>query len=298
MKDVRVVEVFKSLQGGGNPAPIVVDAQGLEAADMVSIAKAYGHESGFVFPTSGIGNNDYRFRFFVPQHEMSMCGHATIGTVWLLHTLGKLKHRELTIETLSGMVTARIVGNTGDHPFIEISQPLGSVEPIAQSELRERIIEAVGLRAEDVLDLPILNAATSRVKTLIPVINPERLDAARPDPDRIEALCEVLDSTGLYLFCAHPGVERQFDSRQFPRASGYPEDAATGIAATALAFGLLEYGLITVSKRPILIHQGRAMGRPSDIYVRFDLDESGAPQGCFVGGYSALAEEQRPDVDI
>jgi PhzF family phenazine biosynthesis protein len=142
--------------------------------------------------------------------------------------------------------------------------------------------------------LPILNAATSRVKTLIPVKSPERLDAAHPDSSRIEALCEALDSTGFYLFCPHPGEPRRFDSRQFPKASGYPEDAATGIAATALAFGLLEYGLVEASATPVLIHQGRAMGRPSDIHVRFDLGQHDTPTGCFVGGYSAFADHQQP----
>jgi PhzF family phenazine biosynthesis protein len=294
MKDVRVVEVFKSSQGGGNPAPIVIDAEGLDAEQMTAIARAYGHESGFVFPAGERTSSDYQFRFFVPLHEMSMCGHATIGTVWLLHTLGKLKNYQLLIDTISGTVTAQVHDTAGEPPFIEISQPVGVIEPLSKPELREQIIRAIGLDAEDILDLPFLNAATSRVKTLIPVKTPERLDAARPDSARIEALCEALDSTGFYLFCPHPGAPRQFDSRQFPKASGYPEDAATGIAATALAFGLLNYGLIESSTEPVLIHQGRAMGRPSDIYVRFDLDQTNTPRGCFVGGYSAFADNQTP----
>jgi len=292
MNSVRVVEVFKSSQGGGNPAPIVIDADGLEADQMMSIARAYGHESGFVLPAAS--DDDYRFRFFVPLHEMSMCGHATIGTVWLLHTLGKLSSRKLSIETLSGSVMAQIHGEEGEQSFIEISQPAGVVSPMNNPELRDQIIQAIGLKPEDILDLPFLNAVTSRVKTLIPVKNPERLDAARPDSARIEALCEELDSTGLYLFCPRPGVAKQFDSRQFPKASGYPEDAATGIAATALLFGLLEYGMIAPDASSILVHQGRAMGRPSDIYVRFDQRDTDVLSGCFVGGYSAFAEDQVP----
>lgn len=292
MYDVRVVEVFKSSQGGGNPAPIVIDAAALDAAQMMSIAQAYGHESGFVLPARS--GNDYRFRFFVPRHEMSMCGHATIGTVWLLHSLGKLPGRNLSIETLSGEVSVQIQGEEGQPPFIEISQPVGVVSPIGKPQLREQIIQAIGLAPEDILDLPFLNSATSRIKTLIPVKSPERLDAAFPDSARIEALCEALDSTGFYLFCANPDTARQFDSRQFPKASGYPEDAATGIAATALAFGLLAYAMIEPDAASLLIHQGRAMGRPSDIHVRFDLDHTGTPRGCFVGGYSAFAEQQSP----
>lgn len=295
MKDVRVVEVFKSIQGGGNPAPIVVDAQGMSAEQMTAIARAYGHESGFAFAAQN--GNDYRLRFFVPLHEMSMCGHATIGTVWLLHSLGLLQRRQLSIETLSGTVSAFVHDNRdhGEHgPFIEISQPRGVVTPLDKPHLREQIIDAIGLTPDDLLDLPILNASTSRAKTLIPVRDPQRLDAARPDSARIEALCEALDSTGFYPFCPHPGSPRQFDSRQFPKASGYPEDAATGIAATALAFGLLEYGLIEADARPVLIHQGRAMGCPSDIHVRFELDQADGPVACFVGGYSAFAQDQQP----
>ncbi|QXI25971.1 PhzF family phenazine biosynthesis protein [Pseudomonas vanderleydeniana] len=297
MRDVQVVEVFKSASGGGNPAPIAVDAEGLTAEQMTAIARRYGHESGFAFHPEQAADNDYRFRFFVPLHEMSMCGHATIGTVWLLHKLGRLQRERLSIETLSGTVTAHVQGLESQDPFIEISQPVGTVEPLSRPELREEIIEAIGLRAEDILDLPLLNAATSRVKTLIPVRNPALLDAARPDSARIEALCELIDSTGFYLFCPRPGIERQFDSRQFPKASGYPEDAATGIAATALAFGLLQYGLIENGERSILVHQGRAMGRPSDIHVRFELDGQGQPNGCFVGGYSAFATWQQPEAD-
>ncbi|WP_248796294.1 PhzF family phenazine biosynthesis protein [Pseudomonas sp. MWU13-2105] len=295
MSDVQVVEVFKSKQGGGNPAPIAVDADGLSAGQMTAIARAYGHESGFAFTPLDQASHDYHFRFFVPLHEMSMCGHATIGTVWLLQQLGKLDRRQLSIQTQSGTVTAHIRGNPGDDAFIEISQPAGVVSRVDDAEIRARIIEAIGLQPDDLLDLPFLNAATSRVKTLVPVKTPALLDAAHPDSPRIKDLCEQIDSTGLYLFCPRPDIARQFDSRQFPKASGYPEDAATGIAATALAFGLLEYGMIEADEQPILVHQGRAMGRPSDIYVRLDLDAGSAqPIGCYVGGYSALAAGQQP----
>jgi len=39
----------------------------------------------------------------------------------------------------------------------------------------------------------------------------------------------------------------------------YPEDAATGIAAAALSFGLLESGLVEAGDRRIRVRQGRAM---------------------------------------
>jgi len=63
--------------------------------------------------------------------------------------------------------------------------------------------------------------------------------------------------------------------RQFPRASGYPEDPATGIAAAALAVSL--YASATQTEEEHLmykIHQGSAMNKPSLIMVEnIELDD-------------------------
>ena len=96
-------------------------------------------------------------------------------------------------------------------------------------------------------------------------------------------MCAQIGSTGLYPY-ALSGPHR-FDARQFPRASGYPEDAATGIAAAALAFGLLRLGLVAADGPGLHVRQGRAMGRPSRIAVRFRPEG-----GCWVGGPAALGD--------
>jgi len=296
MPHVEVVNVFTSSSGGGNPAPIVIQADGLAEAEMLAIAKSYGHESGFVFAPDHADLNDFHFRFFVPRHEMSMCGHATIGALWLLARHGKLSANRLSIQTMSGTVMACLEQRPDGSTAIEISQPSGTVAAIPHPQLRDDILHAMGLRADDALDLPFLNASTSRVKTLIPLKSPAVLDAARPDSAAIEKLCEEIGSTGLYPFAVDANRSRTFDARQFPKSSGYPEDAATGIAAAALTFGLLHYGMIALDATPVLIHQGRAMGQPSDIFVRFDLasELSSQPVGCFVGGTVALAENVQP----
>jgi PhzF family phenazine biosynthesis protein len=134
------------------------------------------------------------------------------------------------------------------------------------------------------MPLPIRNAWTSRVKTLIPLKSTAILNALQPDFARMESLCERIGSTGLYPFAVSDPQAQIFEARQFPKSSGYPEDAATGIAAAALAFGLLEDGLIVAGNRPILVRQGRAMGRPSEIRVRFRTGEDGAVCGCWLGG--------------
>lgn len=127
---LQFVRVFAAGPAGGNPAPIVVDATGMSDADMQEVARSYGHESGFVFPPAPGSDCDFEFRFWVPNHEMSMCGHATVGAVWLLERLGGLKRDRLAIHTKSGRVEARIRRSAGLDARVEVSQPAGIVEPV------------------------------------------------------------------------------------------------------------------------------------------------------------------------
>jgi PhzF family phenazine biosynthesis protein len=269
---VQLVHVFPAEPGGGNPAPIVVDADGLSDHDMQAVTRSSGHESSFVLSAPPGADHDFELRFWVPNHEMSMCGHATVGTVWLLGQLGRLPRDEVRILTRSGTVTARVTGDGA-----EVTQPSGLLEPIAD-EAVPAILDTLGITAADLAPYPIRNARTSRVKTLVPVADVSVLDGLRPDFDRVREACELVASTGLYPYVPSDPPGQVFDARQFPRSSGYPEDAATGVAAAALAFGLLDNGLVE-HDRPVRVRQGRAMGRPSEIIVRFD-----ALDGVWLGG--------------
>ncbi len=292
MDDAVLVNVFAAEPAGGSPTPIVADASGYDADRMLAIARRYGHECAFVFPPQDPAAADFRFRFFVPRQEMNMCGHATLGTIWLLRRLEKLRQTEARIETLSGLVRGIVQRADSPEEYVEISQPAGTVQEIKDPAAREMILDVLGLRAADLLPLPILNAATSRMKTLIPLRSVEVLDALRPKFAHMESVCTALNSTGLYPFAISDMSAHRFDARQFPKASGFPEDIATGVAATALAFGLVAYDLISFTTERITVRQGRAMGRPSQIFVRFDVPASAArPRGCFFGGQMLMGPE-------
>lgn len=284
VQPIELVSVFAAGPGGGNPAPIVVDADGMSDAQMQAVAQRYGHETGFVLSAPSGSGCDYEFRFWVPNHEMSMCGHATVGAVWLLHQSGRLQHDRLTVQTRSGRVEVRIDTSVSGHAAVEISQPAGRLEPLPDPQgSHDEILDVLGITDAQLAPWPIQNACTSRVKTLIPLASSADLDALQPRFDRIEALCARIGSTGLYPYATFDAAQQIFDARQFPRASGYPEDAATGIAASALSFGLLANGMVEATGRTITIRQGRAMKRPSQIAVRFNIDD-GRPNGCWLGG--------------
>lgn len=272
-EQVFTVNVFGNGPGGGNPAPIVVDARQLDGEMMRQVAARHGHESAFVLP--GRDGCDYQFRFFVPNHEMEMCGHATLGTVWLLDSLGELPKRTVSIATLSGPVQARVEDGQAS-----VSQPRGRSTGIDDPDA---VLEVLGLRPSDLLDYPVLNAATSRVKTLVPLRSAGILNGLQPDLVRIEALCDAIGSTGLYPFAPVDAAAGVFAARQFPRSSGYPEDAATGIAASALAWSAWDLGL--TSQPRVVIRQGEAMGRPSRIAIERDGEL------CWLSGRAELMGE-------
>lgn len=271
--DVHIVRVFPNGPGGGNPAPIILDADDLTAEQMRRVAAHYGHESGFVLlPRQG---GDLRMQYFVPNQEMEMCGHATIGALWTLRRLGRLIESKMRIETQSGIVSARVPASGP----ISISQPSGKVQPVDPS-MQEIIFAALGVGSEHASGR-ILNARTSRTKTLVEIVSVNALNKLSPTPFAVKTACESINSTGLYPFAVaeERGVVH---ARQFPRNSGYPEDAATGIAAAALAFGMLELGL-TEPNAEIEVRQGEAMGKPSSISVFLE----GVQTPCWIAGECA-----------
>ena len=133
------------------------------------------------------------------------------------------------------------------------------------------------------------NSSILRPKTLVHVPSLKALNegvlAPSIENDNFRTACDTIDSTGLYLYS-----ERQRNSgdkddiqsntsnwecRQFPRASGYPEDPATGIAAAALALSLehrrrlLQSSISSnKSEHSYNMYQGAAMGKPSLIMVK------------------------------
>lgn len=91
MKEIQVFhyDAFSTKPNMGNPAGLVIDAEGLTNDEMQLIAKKVGfNETSFVLPSNVA---DIRIRYFTPGHEMNLCGHVTVGTIFALHERGLLK---------------------------------------------------------------------------------------------------------------------------------------------------------------------------------------------------------------
>lgn len=271
---------------GGNPTSIFLNADDLSSEEMQSLTKESGHECGFVL--SGTTNNeshsDFTMRYWVPNYEMEMCGHATVGAVWIMDQLGLLPRTErISISTKSGMVEAR-VDREGLEPRVFVSQPTGSVEDISDAHVLE-IMSCLGITKEELAPgYKVQNARTSRTKTLVPLKDRGILNNLKIDSNSVSQICEKINSTGLYPYAVIDAENQIVEARQFPKSAGYPEDPATGIAAAALSFGLLDDGILSIgTTKPLVVRQGWAMGKPSEIQVQFGLHE-GNVDGCWISG--------------
>jgi trans-2,3-dihydro-3-hydroxyanthranilate isomerase len=290
---VAGIRVFVNGPGGGNPVPLVRHAKGMTTADMQAVARRHGHESAFVFAPNEPGI-DWKFRFFVPNHEMEMCGHATVGALWALREWGEWTTPTARIRTLSGLVDA-----WWDAPRarVWISQPKVRLSAV-DAHFGQRVWQVLSPGQEHrhqhqqvaERDPPVINAATSRVKTLVRMPGIAALDALVPLSGHVEAACAAIDSTGLYPYAVEAGAGGApvVAARQFPRSSGYPEDAATGIAAAALWGYLSSTDAIPVGTpdAPVVtsIRQGEAMGSPSAIDLQARFGAHGEVVGCWLGG--------------
>ena len=80
----KQVDVFSKVPFMGNPLAVVLDADGLDDAQMQAIARWTGlSETTFVLAPRDPAA-DYRVRIFSPETEFPFAGHPTLGTAHAL----------------------------------------------------------------------------------------------------------------------------------------------------------------------------------------------------------------------
>ena len=296
MPRVTVVDVFTHAGTGGNPCPVVSDARALDAEAMRGVARRYGHESGFALPADDPAH-DLHLRFFVPNHEMEMCAHATIAAVTVLRARGVLVQDVITVETAIGLVTVTVTesAEAGGSPTVCVEQRRPEITPVDLDPAE--VARALGLDPVSIdAALPIEAVSTARSKLMVPVRDHRDLDAIEPRPEELWALCDRVSSTGVYAFTTAPrNGAAVAEARQFPVRAGYPEDPATGVAACALGAYLsvhTPYDAEDGPERSFRIEQGHAMGRPSVLVAR-TLVEDGRVSRTWIEGSATVETVER-----
>ncbi len=205
------VDSFTNEVFSGNPAVVVLLDEPLEDNLLKLIARENAApETAFVLRKDGLIN----LRWFTPDIEMDLCGHATLASAHVLFHELDWEGDEILFETLSGQLAVkREVGH------YLMSFPIREGVP---SVLPEEIFDSLSIKPREVYkarDFMLIYSSQEEV---------ERIEINRSIFDEIN-----INPGGVIITA--PGKEHDFVSRFFTPQATILEDPVTGSAHCTLA---------------------------------------------------------------
>lgn len=278
MVEAYVVSAFSKEGKGGNKAGVVLDCSNLNEKDMLRIAAELGFSETVYVSKSEVA--DFHLRYFTPVDEVPLCGHATIATFSLLWNRKLLNKRNLTIETLVGILA------------IEVSED-GLIMMQQNCPDYAEVLETVSLEScvgKAVIDehYPIQIVSTGLRDIMLPIRSREQLAAMVPNMVEITELSRKNDAVGIHAFTLCEEGEITAYCRNFAPLYGIEEESATGTSNCALASYLYRH----VFKKPqYIFEQGHEMGLASRIIVNITAKEEKIT-AVYVGGHGYVMEKR------
>jgi trans-2,3-dihydro-3-hydroxyanthranilate isomerase len=280
------VDVFTDRVFGGNPLAVFPDGAGLTDGEMQAIAREMNlSETTFVLPATRPGC-DVKVRIFTPGVELPFAGHPTIGTTYVLSTLGRLRDGALDVvlEEGVGPVPVRIEGDLSNPTFIWMKHPTATFGPPLAD--RAAVASALGLTEMDLLpDKPIQEGSTGLPFLYVPLRDSKTVDRAQLDDEALLAIDGIGEAGGAFIFAPdlETGTNHVYSRLLGTRAIGVSEDPATGSASGPLGAYLVREGIVEAADEvKIVSQQGTKMGRQSWVHIR--LTKAGDDWDIEVGG--------------
>ncbi len=267
--EVIRTRVFAAGPQGGNPCPVVPFADWLTDGQMQALALSCGLDTAFILhPRSKTA--DIRIRYFVPDHEMGVSGHATVAAITVARLRKILKSDHARVETITGVFEVGCVTRNNNLVVtLEQNKPI-----FGPAVAPDQVAQVLRIETSQIVlaKSPIQAVSVSRAKLVAPLKDSKVLNTLQPDYEALWGLCEKLKVTGFYPFTRQTDKANvQVEARQFPLHAGFPEDAATGVAAAALGAYLATYDhKCGTGQHTFRIAQGYAMGAPSLIEALAD----------------------------
>jgi PhzF family phenazine biosynthesis protein len=223
-------DAFSKEPNKGNPAGVVLDGDYLTEKEMQDIAKKVGFNETAFGLKSDIA--DLKIRYFTPGHEMDLCGHATIATLYALLTRGINFKKELTIETKAGILPITIHTPSDDEIYITMKQKSpqfkefkGSIEELAFS---------IGLSKEEIdSNLPIVYGSTGAWTLLVPIKKLSSFEKMKSNNSLFPNILLEMPKASVHPFCIETyDPNANLHARHFSSPfSGTIEDPVTGTAS-------------------------------------------------------------------
>ena len=280
MRVLYQVDTFTTVPFFGNPASVVLDADGMVDAEMLAVARELKNsETAFVFPAEG-PDHDLRVRFFTPSAEVPTCGHATVGTHFARAMEYGLPSGSLVQKTGGGLLQRVEIHREGDRVQIRMHQGHAEFGPELDGGQVDRLLGALGATPADLAaGGPVQVVSTGHSKVLVGLRSRAVVDELAPDLAALTALSREVASNGFFVFTraiSEPGLLTW--ARMFAPAIGIAEDPVTGNGHGPLGAYLVRYGIASVSDGRLAFtgRQGAAMGRPGDIGVYVEVEPDGS----------------------
>jgi PhzF family phenazine biosynthesis protein len=180
----------------------------------------------------------HELRWFTPEVEVDLCGHATLAAAHALWTSGIVSDLEpFHFQTRSGLLTA-----TRASDWIELDFPALAIEEATPVE---------GLLAALGIDTPLFVGQT-RFDTLVVIESAQQLRSLSPD---FTSLARVR-TRGIIVTSPSNDPQYDFQSRFFAPAVGINEDPVTGSAHCCLA----PYWSERLGKKVLVAYQASKRG--------------------------------------
>ncbi len=212
--DIYQVDAFTDQIFGGNSACVVPLREWLPDEMLLKIAKENAvAETAFFVPNSSQKGGDFNLRWFTPEIEMDLCGHATLAAAHILKTVLRYTGDCMVFHSRSGIlqVSAEDDMYTLDFP---------SRVPV-KAELPSIIKESLSKQPNEVLlsrDFVLIYSTEQDVRDI--KINRQIVDQVNLDPGGI--------------IITAPGEHCDFVSRFFTPQASIFEDPVTGSAHCSL----------------------------------------------------------------
>jgi phenazine biosynthesis protein PhzF family len=205
------IDAFTSKTFGGNPAAVCILEKWLDAELMQKIAQ----ENNLAETVFAVKKEDrYELRWFTPEVEVDLCGHATLATAYVLFHYYELKENTIRFYSpRSGELTVEKAANG----WLTLDFPADRMVAIKNLEPLD---EAIGKSP--------IKTFKGKTDYMMVYASQQEVEAMKPN----HHLLSQLDIRGVIITA--PGSEVDFVSRFFAPACGIPEDPVTGSAHTSL----------------------------------------------------------------
>jgi PhzF family phenazine biosynthesis protein len=271
---VKQIDAFTETPLTGNPAGVVIQADGLTDLQMQQVAREVAaSETAFILPASTPAAN-LRIRWFSPTVEVPLCGHATVASFHALAEEGLFGMSgpgsyAFQLETRSGILPVT-VDKKSDSTIIFFGLPVPEFVRAGQYKLD--VMRLLNIQLEEFDNhMPMVVSEN----LYVPVRRLHTIFAMKPN---IFAMAQFLTNRNLSGICVFTTetVEHgsAVHSRFFAPTSGIIEDPVTGSANGPLGVYLFERGHIE-EPGPIVTligEQGDVIGRRGRVLIRLTVD--------------------------